>query len=533
MMKTLQIIILITLISCNIAAQEYNNPIIRGFNPDPSICRVGEDYYMVTSSFEYVPGIPVYHSRDLVNWKLIGHVLTRKSQIDFEGYKASEGVYAPTIRYHNGTFYVVVSIVRNPPPPKNIIMTAKSPEGPWSDPIVLTDSLLWHIDPSLFFDDDGKCYFVANRRHQVSQPYGCYREIAIQELDINAMKLTGPIHVIGNGALKDACTAEGPHIYKKDNKYYLLVSEGGTYISHAVTMSSSDNIFGPYQLYPSNPVLTNRHLQKTVDIRNIGHADIVQTQEGEWWMVCLGVRFRNELSYMGRETFLVLMIWEENSFPVASPAVGMVKEHHQLPSIAKNPNALNTTFHDDFNPGKLDLSWTFLRTPGDFYEITEKGMLKINLKPSTIFQLTSPSFIGRRIENHDFSASLKMQFSTKKKTEEAGMILISDNNNYILLTYNNQNLKLTEVKEGKENIIGEFEYLSKGDKYLKVRSKDHNLSFYFSTNNKDWTTLKEGVPGATINNRTFTGSFVGLYGSSNGEKSNNYFEADWFEYTNE
>ena len=188
-MKNHQSMILLLLFSCTLAAQEYTNPVIRGFNPDPSVCRVGEDYYVVTSSFEYAPGIPIYHSKDLVNWELIGHVLNRKSQIDYEGFKASEGVYAPTIRYYNGTFYVVTSIVRNPPPPKNIIMTAKSPEGPWSDPIVLTDSLLWHIDPSLFFDDDGKCYFVANRRHQVSQPYSCYREIAVQELDLNAMKV--------------------------------------------------------------------------------------------------------------------------------------------------------------------------------------------------------------------------------------------------------------------------------------------------------------------------------------------------------
>ena len=532
-MKTFQIVVLISFISITLTAQEYHNPVIQGFNPDPSICRVDSDYYLVTSSFEYVPGIPVYHSRDLVNWKLIGHVLTRKSQIDFEGYKASEGVYAPTIRYNKGVFYVVVSIVKNPPPVKNIILTSKTPEGPWSDPVVLTDSTLWHIDPSLFFDDDGKCYFTANRRHQVEQPYSCYREIAIQELDLGKMKLTGPIKVIGNGALKDACTAEGPHIYKKDNRYYLLVSEGGTYISHAVTMSSSDNIFGPYQQYPSNPVLTNRHLQKTVPIRDVGHADIVQTHNGEWWMVCLGVRFKNEISYMGRETFLVPMIWEENSFPVVSPAVGMVKEFHQLPAIAKKSNITRTAFHDDFNKDKIDMSWTFLREPADFCEITKSGTLKINLKESTVSELTTPSFVGRRIENHDFRASLKMQFSASTATEEAGLILLSDNANYVKLTFSNQNLILTEISGGKENVFGRFDFIKDRDKYLRVESKNSKLDFYYSADNKEWKTLKLNVPGATINNRTFTGSFVGFYGTSNKVKTNNYFEVDWFDYVNE
>lgn len=532
-MKKHQIWVLLLIFNLSLAAQQYTNPVIQGFNPDPAICRVGEDYYLVTSSFEYAPGIPVYHSRDLVNWKLTGHVLNRRSQIDFEGYKASEGVYAPTISYHNGIFYVVVSIVKNPPPPKNIIMTSRSPEGPWSDPVVLTDSLLWHIDPALFFDDDGKCYFVANRRHQVSQPYSCYREIAVQELDINTMKLKGPVHVIGNGALKEACTAEGPHIYKKDNMYYLLISEGGTFISHAVTMSRSKNIFGPYELYPGNPVLTNRHLQNTVPIRHIGHADIVQTHKGEWWMVCLGVRFKNEISYMGRETFLVPMIWEENNFPVVSPGVGIVKEHHQLPSIAMTTNNHKTSFHDDFNQRILDLSWTFLRTPGDFFELNGNGMLKINLKSSTISDLTCPSFIGRRIENHDFTASMKIQFSTKMNNEEAGMVLISDNRNYILLTYNNRNIRLKEVVGGIENILGEYPCDTKEDKYLKVASKDQNLTFYTSVNNKDWNKLKDGVSGTAIDNQMFTGSFVGFYGSSNGVKSKNYFEADWFDYIND
>ena len=250
-------------------------------------------------------------------------------------------------------------------------------------------------------------------------------------------------------------------------------------------------------------------------------------------MVCLGVKYKNDLSYMGRETFLVPMIWEENSFPVVSPGVGMVKEHHQLPSIAVTPNSHKTSFHDDFNQRKLDLSWTFLRTPGDFFELTEKGMLKINLKSSTISDLTCPAFIGRRIENHDFTASMKIQFLTKINNEEAGMVLISNNKNYILLTYNNQNIRLTEVVEGIENILGEYPYAPKEDKYLKVISKDHNLTFYTSVNNMDWKKLKEGVSGATIDNKMFTGSFVGFYGSSNGVKSKNYFEADWFDYINE
>ena len=306
----------------------FTNPVLPGFYPDPSICRVGDDYYLVTSTFAYFPGVPIFHSRDLVNWRQIGNVLDRPSQLNLDGADHSGGIYAPTIRYHQGRFYMITTNVTHG---GNFLVTAEDPAGPWSDPYWLEDAP--GIDPSLFFDDDGKVYYTGNRPNPGGMRYNGDCEIYLQELDLKTMRLTGEVHVLWKGALRKAIWPEGPHIYKVNGYYYLVIAEGGTAHEHAVTVARSEKITGPYIGNPVNPILTHRHLGRDYPIVNVGHGDLVETPNGEWWFVVLASRpyggyYRN----LGRETFLVPVRWE-NGWPVMSPGEGRVLFEYPCPDL--------------------------------------------------------------------------------------------------------------------------------------------------------------------------------------------------------
>jgi alpha-N-arabinofuranosidase len=449
-----------------------------------------------------------------------------------EGFGSSDGVYAPTIRYHKGKFYVVVSIVqRSPRKIQNILITADSLMQEWSEPIVLTDSSLWAIDPSLLFDDDGRCYFVANRVHQEKQPYSWYREIAVQELDLNDMKLKGRIEVISKGEVRMAHHPEAPHIYKKDSMYYLVIAEGGTGITHSVTITRSKDVFGPYEPCHYNPILTHRHLQKTVPLRCLGHADIVQTHQDEWYMVFLGVRYTDEWSFMGRETYMVPMIWEENSFPVVNPGIGLVQFNYLLPSIADKEKD-KSTFSDSFDDHELNNTWTFLRSIGDFYEQKGDGYLKIKLQPATLSELTTPSFIGRRVENHDFEAIVNMKFYTEKENEEAGLVILATEKNFVKLTFGADKLVLTERTNGKNIQHATIDYKKQNNQYLKVVAEKQVLSFYYSQDGNEWKKVKEGLIAKSLARYRFTGNFIGFYATSDGHLSENELIIDKFTYIN-
>jgi len=305
----------------------FRYPILPGFYPDPSICRVGDDYWLVTSSFSYFPGVPVFHSLDLVNWEQVGHVLDRPSQLDLDGVQHSHGIFAPTIRHHDGIFYMITTLVGKQ---GNFIVTAKNPAGPWSDPYWLEDAP--GIDPSLFFEEDGSVW-VTGTADSPDAAYWGDNEIWMRELDLETMKLTGPRYGLWRGAAKQAHWPEAPHLYRIGEWYYLIIAEGGTEYHHAVTIARSKNLKGPYEGNPANPILTQRHLGKTASIWNAGHADLVQTQTGEWWMVCLASRpygghFRN----LGRETFLTPVVWEDE-WPVVSPGTGKLEFQYPVPNM--------------------------------------------------------------------------------------------------------------------------------------------------------------------------------------------------------
>lgn len=294
------------------------DPVLPGFRPDPSVCRVGADYYLVTSSFEWFPGLPVFHSRDLVNWRRIGSALDRPSQLDLDGCEPSRGLFAPTIRHHDGVFHLVCTLMDGP---GHFVVTATDPAGPWSEPHWLDGE---GFDPSLFFDDgpddgdghgdgegngDGRAWFTAAR--VVDEAAG-RTEIWMREYLPQERRLTGPEHVLWSGSHLGARWSEAPHLYRIDGTYLLLTAEGGTDVDHSVVAARADRVTGPYEGAPGNPLLPPAKGPVTCT----GHADLVQTPNGEWRAVLLGVR---PGSALGRETFLSRTTWDDG-WPVFSPS---------------------------------------------------------------------------------------------------------------------------------------------------------------------------------------------------------------------
>ncbi|WP_157601941.1 glycoside hydrolase family 43 protein, partial [Promicromonospora kroppenstedtii] len=308
---------------------DVSNPILPGCYPDPTICRVGAEYYLVTSTFEYFPGLPVFRSRDLVHWEQIGHAVDRPGQLDMQGIASSGGLYAPTLRHHDGTFWLVCTLVDQQDSSRggNFVLTATDPAGPWSDPVWLGED---GIDPSLFFDDDGRVWLHGTRLAREPEWHD-QTEVWLRELDPATMRLAGPEHVLWRGAVLGAVWAEGPHLYRVDGTYYLLAAEGGTEFHHAISVARSDSVTGPYVGNRANPVLTHRHLGRDVDVVGVGHADLVEAPDGSWWAVLLGMRPYGGYHYnLGRETFLVPVTWEDG-WPVFAPGQGRVPMVVEVP----------------------------------------------------------------------------------------------------------------------------------------------------------------------------------------------------------
>jgi alpha-N-arabinofuranosidase len=511
----------------------FHNPILPGFYPDPSICRVGDDYYLVTSTFEYFPGLPVFHSRDLVHWHQIGHVLDRPSQLPLDGIHPSRGLYAPTIRYSNGTFYVINTLVDGKTKSGNFIVTATDPAGPWSEPYWLDSAP--GIDPSLFFDDDGRAWYTGSRL-KVNGDYEGHTEIWLQELDLQSMRLVGEVYVLWDGAIKGTVWAEAPHIYKVEGRYYLLIAEGGTAHHHAVTVARSVSITGPYEANRGNPILTHRHLGLDYPIVGTGHADLVQTQTGEWWMVLLAMRPYGGYFYnLGRETFLAPVRWEDG-WPIVSPGTGRVEFSYPIPNLPETTWPQTPT-RDDFNSPTLALHWNYLRTPRDeFYNVNERpGYLRLYLRPQHLSEPTNPSFVGRRQQHIHFKAECAMEFTPQNELECAGLALIQNNDFHFLFVITKAMepvLRLIKRAYGKEEILAE-KLVRTAKLSLKVEAHEQAYGFYFADQPDEWQTLAAEVDGRILSTPVaggFVGAYIAMYSSSNGGPSTNHADFDWFEY---
>ena len=538
----------------------YINPVISGAHPDPSICRVGDDFYIVNSSFEYFPGLPIHHSKDLVNWELIGHGLHREDQCNGEmnlvDVQSDGGIHAPTIRYHKGKFYIITTNVYNsgdgkPGLMRNFIITAENPSGPWSNPHIIEGAP--GIDPDIFFDSDGKVYFIGTHNPGDMNSNGI-GEIWVQELDIKNWMLIGERKTVWDGVF--GCCTEGPHIYKEHGLYYLLVAEGGTGRNHAVMMAASKNIFGPYEENPRNPVLTTRHVTEDYFVNSTGHADMIELPDKRWYMVSLGKR--NDLdgdANMGRETYLTPMVWEPTIvkwqqvtdtkwepvkylFPVASPLTGKVERYEKLPFRDK-PQYINNNFMDDFLFSKLDLDWTFIRVPQkNTYSLeANSGSLRLYTKPGTIENRKRFSMIGFRQRESDFEYQVKMEFAPNDDKVESGIIHYQKESNYLSNTVYKENKrfyleqKLKEKDKVNEKTIKRILLKNyKNNILFKVVSKSGKYTFHYSLDNGENFIYYSSLDAIKMLDRNYTGALLGVYATSNKKRSNDYADFDWVRY---
>jgi alpha-N-arabinofuranosidase len=397
----------------------YANPILPGFYPDPSICRVGEDFYLVNSSFEYFPGVPLWHSRDLRQWRQIGHVLTRPSQLPLPaGLKPSDGIYAPTIRYHEGRYYMVTTLM---PGMGNFLVHTTDIHGEWSEPVKIAQG---GIDPSLFFDDDGRCYFTSNGTGwaPVRGAYQC-------EIDPLTGVMLTPTRFIWPGT--GGSYPEAPHLFRRGGFYYLMLAEGGTAEGHMVTIARSRTPYGPFEGCPHNPILSHRSLMSPVQAT--GHADFVEDQNGRWWAVFLGYRYSEHGFHpLGRETYLAPVEWTEDGWPKVNaglplPADLALPETGLTPQVWPEPNE-----RDDFDGPSLAPDWVFARTPApDSWSLREKaGALTLLCGAASPDDAANFSGILRRQRHFGFTCATKVDFEPAAENEEAGIVVMMDHRHH-------------------------------------------------------------------------------------------------------
>jgi alpha-N-arabinofuranosidase len=409
---------------------EYRNPILKGFYPDPSVTRVGEDFYLVTSTFSYFPGIPVFHSRDLVNWTQIGNAIDRPGMLDFGKLGLSRGVFAPSIQAKDGVFYILNTCVDCG---DNFLLTAKDPAGPWSDPVWLPD-LKGGIDPSLFFDEDGRSWIVNNGPPEGTPEYQGHRAIWIQQFDLKTLKTVGPRKVLVNGGVdfsKKPIWIEGPHIFRKDGWYYLSCAEGGTAEGHSQVILRSKTVDGPYLPNPDNPILTQRDLprDRPNPITSAGHAQLVTTPDGKWWATFLAVRpYTGDFYNTGRETFLLPVEWKQG-WPSILPHGQGIPYVHARPALPRQPappvpTSGAFTIRDEFDGKDLPPYWIMLRNPRERWYALDQGSLALTARPQGLGDNANPSFLARRQQHIAASAETVVRFTPAKDGDRAGLVAL-------------------------------------------------------------------------------------------------------------
>ena len=393
----------------------FHNPILAGYYPDPSVTRVGDKFYLVNSTFVHWPGIPIHESTDLVHWTLIGHALNDPSKVKFDGLGISRGVFAPSIHFHDGTWYVINTLVDAG---GNFYVTAENPRGPWSAPVWLKE--IDGIDPSLFFDDDGKAFILNNGPPEGTPLYDGHRAIWIQEFDRKAGKLTGPRKVIVNGGAdfsKKPIWIEGPHLYRLKGWYYLMCAEGGTERGHSEVIFRGKSPWGPFEPYQGNPILTQRDLpeDRANPVTNAGHADLVQMEDGSWWAVFLASRpYEGHRYNTGRETFLLPVSWK-SGWPV------ILEQGKPIPFALKGPRAMkkdaqstsdllggNFVARDDFDTAEPGHEWLQVHVPKQKWYQLMDGTLVIQPLAVKLDEKRNASFYARRQAHLRFAASTEL-----------------------------------------------------------------------------------------------------------------------------
>ncbi|MCF4101103.1 glycoside hydrolase family 43 protein [Gillisia sp. M10.2A] len=522
----------------------YQNPILAGWYPDPSITDDGKgNYYMVHSTFAFFPGIPIFHSKDLVNWTQIGNVLDRPEQLDLEGFGVSRAIFAPDISYNKGVFYVTCTVVDGP---GNFVVTSKNPAGPWSNLVWLPE--VKGIDPGLFFDED-KSYIVYNGDAPNNKPeYDGHRTIRMFEFDQKKLTVNGENRILVNGGVdfsKKPIWAEGPRIYKLNGYYYLMTAEGGTAVNHSEMIYRTKDINSKFIPYKNNPILTQRHLDpdRKHPITSAGHADLVKSPNNEWYGIFLAVRpYAGDFYNTGRETFLAPVKWEED-WPIFDLGGEEIKYNYPLPagtSINKDlfPFSGNFTFTKNFENETLGFNWLFLRTPHKKWFDLKNGMLIMKTRPETIRGTSNPSFIGHRQQHLKGEASIELTFEANSVNESAGIVAFQNETHayYLCKTLDNTGsvIQLRKMNEQGFEVLASAKIANCNTLGLKISFDGNKYYFKYALESGNWKDLIKNVDGYYLSTRTaggFVGTTLAMYTTSEGEESDNIAKIDWFEYS--
>ena len=538
------------------ANHQIRNPILPGFYPDPSICRVGDDYYLVCSSFEMTPGIPIFHSRDLAHWTLIGNALTEANGFHIERDGGVGGIMAPTIRYHDGLFYIIDTNLSDK---GNFIITAKDPAGPWSEPHWMTD--VPDIDASLFFDNDGQCYIVGIGDCIDLGDGKKDRGFWIAKYDIHNFTRLTEQTVIFDSALRRAWSPEAPHIYHVGDYYYLFFAEGGTEHYHAEMVARSKDLFGFYEGCPANPVLTHRHMGFDAPIINIGHTDLVQIPDGSWYAVLLGSRLIDgRHKNLGRETWLCPVVWQDE-WPLFSPETGRLEWTYDAPDCLPWEPLAPVKDREDFDGDALPLYMTFWGTPAPGTVRLEDSCLKLrcvrqapddellpmDLSPRT-YDDRFAAFAARRQCALHVKAAAKMRFAPQN-SERAGMAITQAMNHQLqvertladgepvleavlvnaefngypffpVFESKTQRKVLASVPYTEEDVVIELE-LNRQDYTVRYGRDEGNLTELCKVDGRLITTEAIGC---------MSGTQLAVFATGSGTNSDNYAAFDWFSY---
>jgi alpha-N-arabinofuranosidase len=503
----------------------YQNPVVPGFYPDPSVCRVGSDYYLATSSFEYFPGVPLLTSRDLVSWKTVGHALTRRSQLELGTAKSSQGIFAPTLRYHQGIFYMVTTNMSHR---GSFFVTAKDPAGEWSEPVWIEEPE-WTMDPSLFFDDDGRVYYT---RHGKGERGAVFQA----EIDLATGKLKEPAREIWRGT--GGIWPEGPHLYKVGGTYLLMISEGGTSYDHAVTVARSKSPWGPFEPFAGNPILTHRD-RRSEPIQATGHADLVDTPSGEHFLVFLGIRPPDgKHHHLGRETFLAPVSFGQDGWPRVNGGdpIGLEMRAEGLPPSRPFPPS---PLRDDFDEPRLGAEWIHVRNPDPAdHSLSERpGFLRLRGNRATLDDVAAPAFAGRRQRSLWSNAATRIDFSPQGE-EEAGLtVRANEENHHDLVVAASRGKRVVRLRtrvKGVTTVVAEAEADGgAGSLVLVVDATPDVYEFGFRLDSGERRLLGSASTAALSSELAggFTGAVFGLFATSRTDARGSTADFDWFELT--
>ena len=521
-----------------------NNPIIRGFNPDPSIIRLGTDYYIATSTFEWFPGVQIHHSKDLKNWKLVKQILTRQSQLDLRGVPDSCGVWAPCLSYDNGLFYLVYSNVKSFDgvwkDTPNYLITATDIMGEWTDPIYLSSR---GFDGSLFHQSNGKKWFTNMLVDYRKGKF--FGGIELQEYDEERKKLVGAVHYLTAGT--ELGFTEGPHIFEKDNFFYLILAEGGTEYNHAVSIARSKALLGPYEFHPENPILTAKNNSKAY-LQKTGHADFIESPSGDWYLTFLSARPLSQRGrcLLGRETSLEELIWK-NGWPYVKEGK-IARKQFSIPN-GKEEAPPNIESKVTFEKAQLPPDFQSLRIPIDESWCSLKkrsGYLRIRGRES-LNSLNEQSLIARRIQHFNIDALTELEFEPSNFLHMAGLVFYYNTGHYhyLNITADNNGLNKYISIISSDNFTMSFQekliQITDNKKIiLKGSLRKEKLQFFVSFDNISFQSLGNELDASILSddyvregsNRyrpAFTGCFVGMC-CQDLDSYNKNADFKWFKY---